>query len=326
VPRWDIFVDDARVAALPVTARYGQVVVVHDGVTYLAIRPLPTDDRGRGVDVTLEAGVAQASASYRDCSIRPALLVNAYLYKKDTDLDGGTLAELDGAQTGFVVEMGDEMEYGSFEKFQAHIRETRLSVDKDGATYQTGPDTVVASWEAFTVNGKDPYAYAKAQGLWQDTTLSQMGQARLEKNGAVIEREKSGVSMILQTFPKQKIYVAMNLLPHYQQYRFREPGGVQIVADGACSMGRWAVKESREIDIKYQAFGGEYAPKDPAKAATVLLITGTKGKPQVSLNGKEAPLKPWKDGWLVSLTGAMPKQEDLAARLGALEVSDRGNP
>ena len=52
--------------------------------------------------------------------------------------------------------------------------------------------------------------------------------------------------MFLQTFPKQKIYVAMNLLPNYLVYRFREPGGVQIMADGACSMGRWAVKDSRQ--------------------------------------------------------------------------------
>jgi hypothetical protein len=80
-------------------------------------------------------------------------------------------------------------------------------------------------------------------------------------------------------------------------------------------MGRWAVKDSREIDIKYHAFGGDYAPKDPTEAATVLLITGAKGKPQVSLNGKAATLKPWEGGWLVSLTGERLNDAELAARL-----------
>jgi hypothetical protein len=152
-----------------------------------------------------------------------------------------------------------------------------------------------------------------------------MGKARLEKNGAVVERgsRHPELNMFLQTFPKQKLYVALNLLPNYLDYRFREPGGVQIVADGACSMGRWAVKDSRTIDIKYHAFGGEYAPKDPAEAATVLFITGAKGKPQVTLNGTEALLKPWQDGWLVALTGAFPKDDEIAARLSAAQRTAR---
>jgi hypothetical protein len=235
-------------------------------------------------------------------------------------IDADTLKRLESAQSGFVVELGDEKEYGSFDKFRAHVRGAKLAAGEKGAvTYTTGKDTLAANWDSFTVNGQDPYAYAKEKQLWQDTTLTQMGQARLEKNGAVIEREKSWANLFLQTFPKQKIYVAMNLLPNYLAYSFREPGGVQIRADGACSMGRWAVKDSREIDLKYHAFGGDYAPKNPAEAATCLFITGTKGKPQVVLNGNPVALKPWKqdgaEGWLVPLGGALPKDEELALRL-----------
>jgi hypothetical protein len=52
-----------------------------------------------------------------------------------------------------------------------------------------------------------------------------------------------------------------------------------------------------------------------------LFITGAKGKPQVTLNGQDVSgsLKVWKqgevDGWLVSLTGTMPNDEELASRL-----------
>ena len=214
-------------------------------------------------------------------------------------------------------------EYGSFEQFQDHIRKAKLSADQGGVvTYRTGDDPLAANWDGFTVNGKDPFASVKQRFLWQDTSLTQMGRARLEKNGAMIDRQKSWANMFLQTFPKQKIYVAMNLLPNYLVYRFREPGGVQIMADGACSMGRWAVKDSRQIGIRYHAFGGEYLPKekDPVPA-TLLFVTGAKGKPQVTLNQRDvtAALKPWKqddaDGWLIPLSGTFPKDEEITARL-----------
>jgi hypothetical protein len=316
-------VDGRKVDALPATAKFGQVVTIHDGVSYLAIRPLPTDDLGRDAEITLEPGVPQEPAHHSNVRIQPALLVNAHLYKKDSVIGAAAMKKLDGAQTGLVVEMGDEREYGSLAKFHELIHRAKLNGDKLAVNYETGDDTLAASWDSFTVNGHAPYAYAKEQQLWQDTTLTQMGRSRLEKNGAVVERgtRHPELNMFLQTFPKQKIYVAMNLLPNYIDYSFREPGGVQIVADGACSMGRWAVKDSREIDIKYHAFGGKYGPEVKDTSATLLFVTGAKGKPQVTLNGREvtAALKPWKqgdeDGWLVSLTGTLPKDEDIAARL-----------
>lgn len=58
-------------------------------------------------------------------------------------------------------------------------------------------------------------------------------------------------------------------------------------------------------------------------AATLLLITGAKAKPQVTLNVKDVTeaLKAWKqngqDGWLVSLTGALPADDVIQARLQA---------
>jgi hypothetical protein len=53
--------------------------------------------------------------------------------------------------------------------------------------------------------------------------------------------------LLLQTFPKQKIYVAANMLPNYLFYSYREPGGVAIVADGACSMETAVVERPRPV-------------------------------------------------------------------------------
>ncbi|NQT87915.1 hypothetical protein HQ560_14200, partial [bacterium] len=340
-PTWKIYIDDRKVDALPATAKYGQAIAIHDGVAYLAIRPIPTDDLGRNAQITLERGAPQEPAYHGHVNIQPALLVNAYLYRVGDDvmreLEGdevgfgrAALEALKITQTGFIVEMGDEKEYGSFAEFQKHIRRTQLSGNKAELTYATGGTILAASWDTFTVNAEDPCAYAKERALLQDTTLTQMGRARLEKNGAVVERgaRHPELHMFLQTFPKQKLYVAMNLLPNHIDYSFREPGGVQISADGACSMGRWAVKDSREIDIKYHAFGGKYLPEKKEDAATLLFITGAKSKPQVTLNGKDVAgaLKAWKQdgvkGWLVSLTGAFPENEAIATRLAKSQLGD----
>jgi len=112
------------------------------------------------------------------------------------------------------------------------------------------------------------------------------------------------------------------LLPHYLVYRFREPGGIRIIADGSLSMGRWAVRDSREIAIRYHAFGGEYLPKEEnMPPATVLFVTGTRERPAVTFNGQKVTPKPYThngiDGWLVPLGKEIPSNEVLAERLDA---------
>ena len=324
-PAWRIFIDDKPVADLPAAAKFGQVITIQDGVSYLAIRPLPTDDLGRDAEISLAPGEPQPEAYHESYNIQPALLINAYLARKDGAVGADVMKKLDAAQTGFVVEMGDVAAYGSFEKFQNHIRETKLAADKDAVTYQSGKDTLVAGWDSFTVNGQDPAAYLKDNVLWQDTPLSQFGRRKLEKNGAVVERgsRHPELAMFLHAFPRQKLYVATNPVPNYLDYTFTEPDGVKIIADGACSMGRWAVKDSRQIDIQYHSFGKPYRPDDDVPTATLLFITGAKAKPQVTLNEKDvsASLKAWKqdgaDGWLVSMAGTFPSDDDIKVRLAA---------
>jgi|694.fasta_scaffold63198_2 hypothetical protein len=324
-PTWQIFVDDKKVESLPVTAKSGQVITIRDGVSYIAVRPLPTDDLGRDADITLEAGQPQTQAYHEFSNIQPALFIYSNFYRKGEAITKAALDGLKDASSGFIVEMGDEKEYGSFEKFQNHIREAKLSGQKGEVNYQSGKETMVATWNNFTVNGKDPADYAKEQNLIQDTTLSQMGRRNLEKSGAVVERGDMNpeLPLLLQTFPKQKIYVAANMLPNYLPYGFREPGGVKIVADGLLSMGRWVVKDSREIDIKYTPFGDNYRSEAEKKhpLASLLFVSGTKEKPKVTLNEKEitGELKAWKqgdtEGWLVPLGQTLPKDDEVTSRL-----------
>lgn len=96
------------------------------------------------------------------------------------------LEKLKSASSGFVVEMSDEKEDGNFEQFRKRILGGKLSGEKGAVTYVSGKDTLNASWDAFTVNGVDPCAYAKEKKLLQDTTLTQMGRWSV-KNTCEIE-------------------------------------------------------------------------------------------------------------------------------------------
>lgn len=330
-PTWEIFIDDEKVTSLPAQAKFGQVISIRDGVSYIALRPLPTTDLGRDNEITLEAGQPQTQAYHEQTNIQPALLVHANFYRRKTPIPADSLAKLKDATSGFVVEMGDEKEFGSFENFRTHVRKGRVGVEGNALTYTNGGDTLAATWDSVTVNGKDPHADMKEAHLWQDTPLTQMGRSRLEKNGAIVERTKSWANMFLQTFPKQNRFVASNLLPNYLAFAFSEPGGVKLVADGSLSMGRWSVKDSQEIDVVYHAFGAEYLPKSgELPPARLVFISGAKPKPRVTLNGADVSgsLRPWKhentDGWIMPLGDGLPADAEISDRLMATSAAVAG--
>ncbi|MCL1856773.1 MAG: hypothetical protein FWF84_03910, partial [Kiritimatiellaeota bacterium] len=317
-PTWEIYVNDQKVESLPVTGQIGQVITIKDGVSYVAVRPLGGSPevqkfRSSGVqngEMTLTRGEPENPGNASPASIRAELIVNAYLRKGESVIADEEIDALRGAVCGFLIEMGDETEYGSFATFQAAMAKARCDVTfNDGrmkVAYASDDDHLVAEWSGkgddeglFTVNGASPYP--ASNDIWRDTTLTKMAKSgNLEKSGATIERTGGDENvLLLQTFPKQGIYVAMNPVPIYQGYTFTTPDGVKIAADGLLSMGRWAVKGDREIDIRYFAFddkdafkGADPAPRD--QRATALLVTGMKEKPAVTLNGK--PLTPVKEG------------------------------
>ena len=353
-PTWTIRIDGTPIAGLPATAKTGQVITIQDGVSYLAIRPLPTTDLGRDADVTLEAGQAQTQAYHEQTNIQSALQIHANVYRRAAPLATGELERLKGAYAGFAIEMADEAEYGSFAKFEEHIRAAQVQAGaKDGAyaaTYASGTDRIAVTWPAalppppppaegaapvqppadppFTVavNGADPYAALKTARLWQDTPLGQIGLGRrLEKVGAVVERGAvtGNDPMLLQVFPQQKTTVCTNPVPGWKAYRFRTPEGVSIAADGLLSMGQWAVVDSgRRVQVRHVAFDGD-APKTEERAS-VLFVSGLKDKPQATLNGEAVEARAatiaGTAGWLVALAKAQPADEVLATRFAVTKA------
>jgi hypothetical protein len=339
-PTWQIFLDDREVTGLPATARTGQVITIRDGVTYLAFRPLPTADFGRDADVTLEVPGPQTQAYHEHTLIQPALFIHVNFYRRARPPAKADLEQMQGKHSGFVVEMGDEAEYGSFAKFQAHVRAAKLvTEEQDGAfsaTYTSATDTLAAKWQpdgpnqglfVFTINGVDPYEQLKSAQLWQDTTLSQMGTGRLlEKAGARLECSAplgSPRPLMVQVFPRQKTSVFTNPVPSWRACRFRSPEGVTIFADGRVCMSQWAVVDGGS-EIRVRNAVVDVNPEDKPTTrdrATVLFVTGTRGRPTVTLNGEKVTPKPFThngaNGWLVPLGKETPSNDVLAERLDA---------
>ena len=52
-PDWKIFVDDEKIDTFPHHLSAGQRILIHDGVSYLGIIPLPATDLGRDIEVEI---------------------------------------------------------------------------------------------------------------------------------------------------------------------------------------------------------------------------------------------------------------------------------
>ena len=55
-PDWEIFIDDRKVTGFPQRLTAKQRILIRDGVTYLAILPLPSADLGRDVEIEIGTG------------------------------------------------------------------------------------------------------------------------------------------------------------------------------------------------------------------------------------------------------------------------------
>jgi hypothetical protein len=325
-PGWEIFVDDRKVTAFPLRARSAQRILIHDGVTYLAILPLPSADLGR--DIALEIGPGGGGkADPTGAEIAPALIISLFNMRRDKavaarDLDFPTI----GSRTygGFVLEMGDAEQHGSFEKFVEHIGKAQLRAGwsegerRYDVTYQSGGDVMEAGFgtEFGQPNGPhyvlDPgqqeraIAYRKLNGQWpylplgleRDTSWAQQGTGgRLEKNGAVLTTEPGHKAYLLAD-PVSGAVVGYNPLPDPQTWQLTTKDGATFGADGKLALLRVEYRPwAHELDISH-------APKTDQKGSDLarnFIIRGLAQPPRVTLNGRPAEVRRGEQGFLVAL-------------------------
>ena len=319
---WKIYVDGEPVEQLPCTAEQGQRITIHDGASYIGLIPLPGGPPANTSKVVIKRGKEQRGYP-RDVRITPALVIDSYSYhvpekagsdaedKLDALIDEGggspdeggpNMEELDHSYSGFVVEMGDEDEYGSFERFQRYLAEGQLSTrwEPEASTvhvaWESGDTTLETGVKTDYKQGKASpqcWAYRRVNGEWpylpdaldRDTTLAQQGRrARLKKGGAELTTEP-GRMAFLQTEPVSGTYCGWNPLPDMTLFRMITPEGIRLETDGRTGLTRLIVQPKRNrIELNHALKAGQKNRGDLARA---LLVFGLDEQPTVVRNGQK---------------------------------------
>ncbi|MBI2740824.1 MAG: hypothetical protein HYX38_30350 [Rhodospirillales bacterium] len=128
---WALYADGKRIGSFPHRLKAGQRILVQDGVSYLAILPLPASDLGRDVDIEIAAGIP-GKAEPTGAMVAPALTISLFNLRREQPLAPKSL-DLRAVTTrtygGLVLEMGDAEQHGSFEGFVRHIEAATLKAD-----------------------------------------------------------------------------------------------------------------------------------------------------------------------------------------------------
>jgi hypothetical protein len=308
---WEIYADNRRIDSFPAGLSGKRRILIRDGVTYLAILPLPAADLGRDAEIEIGPG-GGGKADPTQAEIAPALTISIFNLRRDEPVPMSEL-DLDAVTNrtygGFVLEMGDAEQHGSFDAFAKHIEANKLAAvwreDRRvmEVAYNSGNDLMEAGFGTdFTqpterhfvvnpgqqekaipyrrLNGQWPYLPA---GLERDTTWAQQGTTgRLEKNGAVLTTEPGHKSYLLSD-PIGAAVVGYNPLPDPQAFSLAMHDGVTLRADGKVGLLR------AEYRPWAHEFGITHALKPaqrPDEFARTFTVSGLKAAPRVTVNGR----------------------------------------
>ncbi len=294
---WELLLDGKPVKP-PVMAKAGQRLVIHDGVAYVGIIPLPGTDLGRDAEVEVVAdGVSTEMQG--GGKLAEALRINAYNYRgAPLSKDQWSSDKVDDAWGGFCIQAGDVNEWKDVATFDAQLAKGQVTAAWDAAKrrvdirWALGNDTLACafvpaapvsqpttqSMPERTINGKWLYL---APGLERECDLSAMGTSgHFEKNGAIFEGEAGRMGSLV-TDPAHGIYEAWNPFPEPGALALVVPGGGRIEPVGKVGITRITAftKASRvEIDGAVPSSG----------LAQVAVLRGFAAGLNVQLNGRDA--------------------------------------
>jgi hypothetical protein len=290
-PSWEIYVDGKPITELPYRAPAGAKIVIHDGISFLGIIPLPGTDLGGGNIVVLREGTAQ---EWNKISFKPALVIDLYNLRSDLPITNPDWDRIDKAFGGFALEVADSNDYPSFAAFEEHFAQSEVRTHFEEpstvwVSYRNGNDLLetggVTTGDelkliAPKVNGRP--AFLPADVLRDTTTSIQGTGVTIEKEGAVL-RGDAGLMKFLEVEPRSGTLVAWNPLPDLAKFSFLLPGGGKIQSDGLIGMARVEVNPGENrVNVAYAWREGQ--DQDP-NAATALVLRGFQTQPIVEVNG-----------------------------------------
>lgn len=313
---WALYADGRRIESFPHRLKAGQRVLIEDGVSYLAILPLPASDLGRDVEIEIAPGIA-GKAEPTGAPVAPTLTLSIFNLRRDRPVAARSL-DLRAVTTrtwgGLVLEMGDARQHGSFSAFARHIAAAELKAEwTEGkrqldVAYRSGGDLMEAGFTTdFAQSSADHFPiepgaqeraipYRRLNGAWpylppgleRDTGWAQQGTGgRLEKAGAVLITEP-GRKAYLIADPLSGAVVGYNPLPDPQSFTLTARDGVTLRADGKVGLLRVEYRPwDKTCDIAHTPKPGQDGP-DMAKSFT---ISGLAEPPRVTLNGRPAEVR-----------------------------------
>jgi hypothetical protein len=323
---WTLYADGQKIESFPARLKAGQRVLIHDGVSYLALLPLPASDLGRDVEIEIAAGVAIKPERGTE-AVAPALTLSIFNYRREQPTAARSL-DLRAVTTrtygGLVLETGDVAQHGSFEAFAKHIAGAELKAEwNEGkrqldVAYKSGGDLMEAGFTTDFGQSNDGHfpidpgqqekaiPYRRLNGAWpylpagleRDTTWAQQGTGgRLEKAGAVLLTE-AGRKAYLIADPLSGAVVGYNPLPDPQSFALTTRDGVSFKADGKVGLLRVEYRPwDKSVDISHVLKAGQDG-NDIARSFTIL---GLAEAPKVTLNGRPAEVRTAGSAFQVSL-------------------------
>ena len=292
---WELLLDGKPVSP-PVMARAGQRLVIHDGVAYVGIIPLPGTDLGRDVEVEVVADGVPTEMQGGG-KLAEALRINAYNYRgAPLPKEQWSSDRVDDAWGGYCIQAADASEFKDVAAFDAHLAKGKIAAAWNGdkrqveLTWTLGGDAMACTFvpaapvkqpttqalPTRTINGKWLYL---APDMERECDLSAMGTSgHFEKNGGVFEGNAGRMGYLL-TDPAHGIYEAWNPFPEPSALALVVPGGGRIEPVGKVGITRITafIKQNRiEIDG---------AVPGPGRATSATL-SGFPAGVQVLLNGQ----------------------------------------
>lgn len=202
-----LYVNRQPVTRLPLELKPGDWWFIHDGETYAAIRPLEATHLRGPCKTTIEERTRQI-VLYQDN------------YVGDT-IDGIADEAWVKARSGFIVELGDAAEYGSFERFRDLMLKAKLKESTDGfirhIQYQRPGRRLEMKWHCYEEN----YLVRRADGQDVETVRHlqspefAVGTTELRTHDARL-KTKAGETIWLLSASPSRTYVAYQPQPHLQ--------------------------------------------------------------------------------------------------------------
>ncbi|MFO7170888.1 MAG: hypothetical protein DIU80_022905 [Chloroflexota bacterium] len=246
-------------------------LLVRDGDTYIAVRPLAPTNLGRAAPILLRERGGE-------------LVLSIYNYYQGEPKSFWEYAQLAGPfyrqniRAGFVLEVGDREQYGDFAAFRAHVLRGAIEDWQEGTVrrvrYASGPDLLEIAVDLRAnrllerrVNGA-PYAPPM---LWSPTAV-QGRSGPLRAGGAALSAE--GAPAWLVADDEHACWAAAN--PSDEAVRLRLETPAATVESAAFGFGRIVVRGGGRPEIEVLAVRRE-AP----------LIIHSDERPAISWNGAD---------------------------------------